>query len=111
MQDFIERLKAKPVHVRHRIMFLTAGGVSALIAIVWFGALASTGAFTLTPTTVASDGTPAAQIGQTMTQAASGLSAFTSASGAGTNQSTIQVVNTDGTQTAAPAADQTVLPF
>lgn len=42
--DFIERLRAKPDHVRQRIVFLTASGATGLIALMWVTAFTSSGA-------------------------------------------------------------------
>lgn len=110
MQEFIERLKEKPGHVRNRIALATAGGVTGLIALGWFGVLASMGAFSITTQSVAAGENPADSINSTMGQAASGFSAITGATGGNANQSTITVVNQTQTP-AAPAAEQTVLPF
>ncbi|HFC10935.1 MAG TPA: hypothetical protein ENJ75_01960 [Candidatus Kaiserbacteria bacterium] len=46
MSDFIQKLKAKPIHVRENIALGTAIGVTALVTIVWItGTLTSTGLF------------------------------------------------------------------
>ncbi len=46
MNDFIQRLKAKPVHVRERIAFGVATGATIFIAIIWITtSLTSTGGF------------------------------------------------------------------
>lgn len=36
MIDFIKRLQAKPLHVRERIAYGTAAGVTSIVALVWF---------------------------------------------------------------------------
>lgn len=48
MQDFIQNLKQKPVHVRHRIVIGTSAGVTALVGIIWVTTMATSGAFALT---------------------------------------------------------------
>lgn len=48
--SFAERLDAirdKPHHVRQRVAFGLAGGVTAVIALVWLGASLATGAFAI----------------------------------------------------------------
>lgn len=46
MQDFIERLRAKPDHVRKNIALGSATAVTGLIAIMWVVAFTSSGALT-----------------------------------------------------------------
>lgn len=36
MKKLIQSIKAKPAHIRDRIVFLTAGTVAGLVGIVWF---------------------------------------------------------------------------
>lgn len=36
MMDFIKKLQAKPVHVRERIAYGTAAGVTAIVGVIWF---------------------------------------------------------------------------
>lgn len=58
MKELIQRMKAKPEHVRKRIAFGTSVGVTGLIAFMWVGTMATTGAFALNNK---ADGTAAAQ--------------------------------------------------
>lgn len=44
MIDFIERLRAKPEHVRKHIAFFAASSITGLVALMWFGAFVSSGA-------------------------------------------------------------------
>ncbi len=50
MQDFIERLRAKPEHVRKQIAMGTATALTGLVAVGWLGALVAGGTLALTPT-------------------------------------------------------------
>lgn len=47
MMDFIERLRAKPEHVRNRIALGTASAITGVITLGWFGALIAGNAFDL----------------------------------------------------------------
>lgn len=49
MNDFIERLRAKPEHVRKSIALGTAGSVTGLVALVWAVSFSSSGTFAFTP--------------------------------------------------------------
>ena len=45
--EHIEHVRGKPHHVRERVAFGAAGGVTALIALVWLAASHGSGAFAL----------------------------------------------------------------
>src|SRR5487761_2651737 len=45
--EHIEHLKGKPHHIRKRVAFGAAAGVTALIALVWLGGSVSSGAFAI----------------------------------------------------------------
>lgn len=49
MFDFIERLRAKPEHVRKRIAFGTAAGITGVVTLGWMAALVAGNVFILTP--------------------------------------------------------------
>jgi hypothetical protein len=49
MRRHLENLKQKPEHVRHRVALGTAAGMTALTAVIWFGALAASGKLALSP--------------------------------------------------------------
>ncbi len=36
MMDFIKKLQAKPVHIRERIVYGTAAGITAIVGVLWF---------------------------------------------------------------------------
>ena len=59
MQDFIERLRAKPEHVRKQIAMGTAAGLTGIVALGWLGGLVAGGTLALAPAgddaTVATD--------------------------------------------------------
>jgi hypothetical protein len=45
--DHIKHVQGKPHHIRKRVAFGIAGGVSAFFALVWLGANLATGAFAI----------------------------------------------------------------
>ncbi len=47
MFEYIESLKGKPAHVRERIAFGAAGGVTAVVAVGWLAVTATSGTFAL----------------------------------------------------------------
>ncbi|MBU6388685.1 hypothetical protein KGQ72_02345 [Patescibacteria group bacterium] len=46
--EHIEHIKGKPHHIRKRVAFSIAAGVSGLIAFIWLAGSLSTGAFAIT---------------------------------------------------------------
>jgi hypothetical protein len=65
MRDFIERLKAKPEHVRRRIALGTSLGITGVVATAWFFTLLFAGTLSLAipPTIVGQNATLADQSG------------------------------------------------
>ncbi|MBU0749969.1 hypothetical protein KKH15_00435 [Patescibacteria group bacterium] len=47
MQDFIERLRAKPEHVRKQIAIATSGVLTGLVAVGWLASLVAGGTLAL----------------------------------------------------------------
>ena len=45
--EHIDTIKDKPHHVRERVAFGVAGGVTAVVALVWFFAVVQTGTFAI----------------------------------------------------------------
>jgi hypothetical protein len=43
MESFIERLRAKPDHIRRRIAFWSSFGITAVIAVFWLASITSIG--------------------------------------------------------------------
>jgi hypothetical protein len=122
----IENLRAKPEHIRERIAFGTAAGITGLVALVWVTTLAATGTFSLAPAggTLASgdqNGSPSADQSAN-TPAPTNFSQLVGAAGAALGATSsdpeIHIVD-NGTKssipdTSAPAAnnsDATVIPF
>ena len=51
--DHIEHIKGKPHHIRKRVAFTAAAGVTALIALVWLVGSVTSGAFAIQGSTFA----------------------------------------------------------
>jgi hypothetical protein len=47
MRDFIERLRAKPEHIRHRIALGTTAGITGVVTCAWLFAIVVSGDLTL----------------------------------------------------------------
>lgn len=47
MRDFIERLRAHPEHIRHRIVIGASVGFTGLVGVLWMGTLLTSGTLAL----------------------------------------------------------------
>lgn len=121
----IEKLRAKPHHVRERIAFGTAAGVTGVVSIIWVVTLAATGTFSLAPAngTLASNDAADAGAQQAIAQTQSGFSQLVGSAGAALGATTsapaLHIVD-DGTKSsldtnkqasAANNSSATVIPF
>jgi hypothetical protein len=108
MNDLIERLRAKPEHVRKTVAFSASAGFTGVIALLWAVSLGSSGALAL------SSG-PAQEGELTSAFSESGRTSLLSAVSAITNpqQGQVTVVETRASSTVpAPRAEErTVIPF
>jgi hypothetical protein len=71
MQRHLHALRQKPEHIRKSIAVGASFGITGLVALVWVGTLASTGAFALAPL-----GATNTQVATETTQSASPFSNF-----------------------------------
>ena len=111
--DHIERVKAKPHHVRKRVAFGVAAGTSFLIAFVWFVGSYASGGFAIQGSNFAMS---TGQGGAVATTSASGSQALAGAAAAAAVQDAnapahIEIVDTTPTAPAQKQSDQTILPF
>lgn len=104
--DHIERVKGKPHHVRRKVAFGTAFGVTASIALLWFGFTLSAGTFALQGTTFA-ESTGAAPAKPTPGD--SSLLAGAAAAFPKKEEPRIEIV--DVTKPAPSEPEATILPF
>lgn len=117
LQQHLETLRQKPHHVRHQIAYGVAGGVTALVALVWVTTMATSGSFALK----SNEGAPDA--GSEVTKAlATSKTTFTelmgaagAAFGATSTDPAISVVEIQTTSTFDTKiendTDKTVIPF
>ncbi|MDB5265760.1 MAG: hypothetical protein JWM39_473 [Parcubacteria group bacterium] len=103
LSHHIENLRAKPHHVRERIAFGTAAGITVLVGLVWVGTLAATGALSLkSDNTVVTDGTNGSgdaqsAIAQTQTNFSQLMGAVGAATGVSTTSAPALRIVDDGT--------------
>ncbi len=108
MNDLIERMRAKPEHVRKGVALSASAGFTALIALLWGVSLASSGALAIAPSASAEDGIKATFAESGGTSLLSAVSALTKP-----QEGQVTVVETRASSTAAaPRPEQrTVIPF
>lgn len=120
MFDFIERLRAKPEHVRQRIAFGTATLFTGIIAVGWMAALVAGNAFILKPTndgpTLADSTRPLSGAVSDVQSSFSNLMGGAGAANLGVNaQTDLTIIETDTSTTLnTPAQNndtRTVIPF
>lgn len=105
--DFIERLRAKPDHVRKQIAFGAASGITGLVALMWGTAFIASGTLARTVPSEAPD--------VTSVLAESGSNSLLGAIGALTTREdgSITVVDTSASSSAKvqTTEQRTVIPF
>lgn len=109
--DHIENAKSKPHHIRKRIAFAGAAGVSALIAFVWFAGSLVTGSFAVRGTSFADAG-----VQGSVEVAGSGNVSDNLAGAAAALQNEnapahIEIVDTSASTLPAKKVEQTTIPF
>lgn len=127
--DHVERLRAQPEHVRHRIAIGTTFGITGIVAVVWLFGIVRSGSLELSPFTQANsngapnsvNGTVAASGDQTSNPSGiSQLLGAVGASGGNSNPpsltaedvSTTSNTNQSAQQSVPPTGgNQTVIPF
>lgn len=118
--EHIEYLKQKPHDTRRQIAFATAFGASALVALVWFVGVVSTGTFAIQGSSFAeSTGQqPSLATGpqSSHTDLLGAASAADAASNSANAPAHIEIISTATSSTLSgksggPQAEQTVIPF
>jgi hypothetical protein len=102
VRDHVERLKAKPEHVRRRIAVGTSVGITGVVATVWFFALLFGGSLSLAihPTILNGDGT----VAQATDDGATSANGSNTSSIANANTGFSQLLGAVGISTQKPAA-------
>jgi len=113
MLHHIHRLKSKPEHVRKNIAFVSAGALTALVALGWMAATVAGGTLALAPTPL--DQGNAAALTNAASQTSSSFSQLLGAVGAATSATSsapaLHIVDSVPETAATPAAQKTVIPF
>ena len=113
MRDFIERLKAKPEHIRRRIALGTTFGITGVVTAAWFFTLLFAGTLSLAiPSTVIGGNGTLAQA-DTNTEPKSNFSQLLGAVGISTAKpapAALQIEDAAPTTTQS-SAQPTVIPF
>ena len=112
--DHIEYAKGKPHHIRKRIAFGIAGGVTAIIALMWFIGSLSLGAFAIKGSTFAdSTGQQSVVVasGDENNSADNGIAGVASAIPNASEPARIEIIDTATSSSAGNTAEQTTIPF
>jgi hypothetical protein len=124
MIDFIERLRSKPEHIRHRVAYGAAAGVTAVVTATWLFALTLSGNLQLAVPTFSgssdaslAQGPTAPDLSGAVSQTQSGFAQLLGAAGlatATTAPASLRVEDVKPTTTPATQTNslgQTVIPF
>jgi len=108
--EHIEHVKGKPHHIRKRVAFSVAAGVTGLITFVWLAGSLGTGAFAIAGSSFGEQ-TPAAAIDTT--NAGSNLAGAAAAlQNSETNAPAhIEIIDTASSTVLKKQSEQTTLPF
>ncbi len=109
MLDYLERLRAKPEHIRRRIASGTAVGVTAVVALAWMAVITTNGTLAFTPPALPNDPALHSAVAQT-TSSFSNLLGAAAAYQSGTPAPSGIQIETTASSTLAPSAPTTI-PF
>jgi hypothetical protein len=115
MFDYLERLRLQPGHIRHRVAFGTAAGITAIVAAGWLAVVASNGTFALAPVNTGSDSS-GADIGTAIDETRTGFSTLLGGAegafgGGDTSKPGMGIVVETQTSTTLDEKPPTVIPF
>ncbi|MFA5744786.1 MAG: hypothetical protein WC887_01070 [Candidatus Paceibacterota bacterium] len=109
--EHIENAKGKPHHIRKRIAFATATGMSALIAFVWFAGSLATGSFAVRDTSFADAGVQGNIEATSNGNVSDNLAGAAAALQNKNAPAHIEIVDTASSTRSAKKAEQTTIPF
>ncbi len=110
ISDHIDYVKGQPHHVRKRVAFGAAAGVSTLIALVWLVGGVATGSFAIQGSTFAT-ATQANAVATTSAFDNRGLAGAAAGVQDADAPAHIEIVDTGVSASAKKQSDQTILPF
>lgn len=111
LTEHIEHVKTKPHHVRKRVAFGVAGGVTGLIGLVWLAGSLSFGLFAIKDHNFAESTGAVPVITTSNAPDTSKLAGAASAFTTGSQTAHIEIVDTTPSVTPNKKAEQTVIPF
>jgi hypothetical protein len=118
MKHHLNTLKSQPSHVRERVAVGVSGGITALVAVGWFAAMATSGSFSLATKSVAESVRPPQEVTQGVAASSGTFKSLMGAAGEalggkGANTPAISVVETRSSTSldAGTRPDATVIPF
>jgi hypothetical protein len=110
--EHIEYVKGKPHHIRKQITLAIAGGLTALIALVWFFGTLSSGAFAIQGSTFAeSTGAEPAVATGVNNSSDNGIAGAAAALPENGTQAHIEIINSSPATSSEKKVEQTVIPF
>jgi hypothetical protein len=110
--EHIEYVKGKPHHIRKQITLLTAGGLTALVALVWFFGTLSSGAFAIQGNNFAdSTGAESPVVAGTSNSSDSGIAGAAAAISDTNAPAHIEIVDTSTSTNSGKKVEPTVIPF
>ncbi len=117
-KQHLHTLKSQPSHVRERVAVGVSGGITALVAVGWFAAMASSGSFSLATKSVAESVRPPQEVTEGVAASGGTLKSLMGAAGeafggTGSQKPAISVVETRSSSSldAGVRPDATVIPF
>ena len=111
--DHIEYVKGQPHHIRKKVVFATAGGMTAVIALVWFVGTLSSGVFAIQGSNFAdSTGAESATATGDTTSNNAGLAGAGAAVESDPNAPAhIEIIDSSPVANSTKKAQPTVIPF
>lgn len=117
LPEHIERLRAQPEHVRHRVALGIATAITALVAVTWAGTLATSGRLALKDTGAIAPEELTASVSESASTFSNLMSAAGAALNATSSDAVLRIVETKTSSTietqpaSANNTNQTVIPF
>lgn len=118
LSHHINNLRAKPEHVRERIVFGASAGITGLVAAVWLVTMVATGTFSITPASSATLASTNGAVQETQSNFSNLVGAAGAALGGTTTPASLRIVDGGSTSSldekdvaAANNSNATVIPF
>jgi hypothetical protein len=109
--DHIEYVRGKPHHVRKRVAFATAAGITAVIALVWFIGSLSLGAFAISGSSFADSTGQSPAVTTDNNTGDTGIAGAAAALPSATTPAHIEIIDAASSTSGQSKAEQTIIPF